>query len=72
MPWWAGLIIGVVIGILIGGIAAFFLVKRMFEKQIENNSPVNPNMIRTLYGQLGRKPSEAQIQAIINSNKKRK
>lgn len=55
------------VGIFIGGIAAFFLTKRMFEKQIKENPPINEKMIRAMYMQMGRKPSEAQIRQIMKS-----
>lgn len=55
------------VGIIIGGIAAFFFTKRMFEKQIKENPPINEKMIRAMYMQMGRKPSEAQIRQIMKS-----
>ena len=36
------------------------------------NPPINENMIRALYMQMGRKPSEAQIRQIMNSVNKQK
>lgn len=55
------------VGILIGAIASFFFTKRMFEKQIKENPPINEKMIRAMYMQMGRKPSEAQIRQIMKS-----
>lgn len=57
----------VVLGAVIGGIATFFFTKRMFEKQIKENPPINEKMIRAMYMQMGRKPSEAQIRQIMKS-----
>ena len=67
-----GAIIGIAIGIgiatfLAGGILAFFLTKKMFEKQLRENPPVNEKMIRAMFLQMGRKPSEAQIKAVMRS-----
>lgn len=71
MPWWAGLIVGIVVGIIIGMIIGFVLAKRMFEKQVKKNPPINSSMIRSLYTQMGRKPKEADVQRILQSvNKK--
>lgn len=56
-----------VIGLVVGGVVAFFLTRRMFEKQIKENPPINEKMIRAMYMQMGRKPSEAQIKAIMKS-----
>lgn len=56
-----------VVGALISGVATFFLTKRWFEKQIKENPPINEKMIRAMYMQMGRKPSEAQIRQIMKS-----
>lgn len=37
---------------------------------MEKNPPINENMIRAMFMQMGRKPSEAQIRAVMNSMKK--
>ncbi len=63
-----GLIIGLtIVGILIGGGLGFFLTKRMFEKQLRENPPVNEKMIRAMFLQMGRKPSESQIKSVMRS-----
>lgn len=68
-----GLIIGVaIITLITGAVVAFFLTKRMFEKQLRENPPVNEKMIRAMFLQMGRKPSEAQIKAVMRSMKQAK
>ena len=56
-----------VIGLLIGGALCFFFTRRYFEKQIKENPPITEKQIRAMYAQMGRKPSEAQIRAIMKS-----
>ncbi len=56
-----------VLGLVIGGVAGFFITRHYFEKQIKENPPINEKMIRAMYMQMGRKPSEAQIRAIMKS-----
>ena len=56
-----------VIGLLIGGALGFFFTRRYFEKQIKENPPITEKQIRAMYAQMGRKPSEAQIRAIMKS-----
>ena len=51
----------------IGALITFFLTKRYFEKQIKENPPITEKQIRAMYAQMGRKPSEAQIRAIMKS-----
>lgn len=55
------------IGIIIGAVAAYFWTRKRFEKQLEENPPINEKMIRAMYLQMGRKPSEAQIRQIMKS-----
>ncbi|MBG0731068.1 YneF family protein [Mycoplasma sp. 'Moose RK'] len=67
---WIGITIAVgIILFIVGGIIALFVSKRMFEKQIRENPPITENMIRAMYMQMGRKPSEAQIRAVMRSVK---
>ncbi len=65
MDW--TIILWVLLGALIGAIVTFFLTKKMFEKQIKENPPINEQMIRAMYNQMGRKPSEAQIRQIMRT-----
>ncbi len=70
---WIGLVISLSIVCLIAGAAlSFFLTKKMFEKQIKENPPITEKMIRAMFLQMGRKPSEAQIKAIMRSMQKAK
>lgn len=57
---------------LAGLAGGYFLARYVFKKQLEKNPPINENMIRALYMQMGRKPSEAQIRQIMNSVNKQK
>ena len=58
--------------VLVGLVAGYFLARYIFKKQLEKNPPINENMIRAMYMQMGRKPSEAQIRQIMNSVNKQK
>ncbi|MDO4663416.1 MAG: YneF family protein [Erysipelotrichaceae bacterium] len=62
-------------GALVGAAITFFLTKRKFEKDLRENPPINEKMIRAMFLQMGRKPSEAQIRQImktVNSQKNKK
>ena len=58
---------------LIGGAAAgFFITRYIFQKQLKENPPVNEKMIRAMFRSMGRTPSEKQVREIMrnmNSNK---
>ena len=62
-----GSILYTLIGLLIGAALGFFFTKRYFEKQLKENPPINEKMIRAMFMQMGRKPSEAQIRQIMKS-----
>lgn len=66
-----GGLIGIVIGcIVVGLIAGFFISRWFFKRELKKNPPINENMIRAMFMQMGRKPSEAQIRAVMNSMKR--
>lgn len=54
-------------GLIIGGGLGFYFTKKKFEKDIKENPPINEKMIRAMFLQMGRKPSEAQIKQIMKS-----
>lgn len=59
--WW---FIG---GGAVGALISYFVTKNKLEKQIRENPPINEKMIRAMFMQMGRKPSEAQIRQIMKS-----
>ena len=64
--FWASLL-WFLAGAVVAAIVTFFVAKKYFEKQLKENPPINEKMIRAMYAQMGRKPSEAQIRAIMKS-----
>ena len=64
--WWTNLLY-VLLGILIGAVAGFFVTKKLFTDQMKKNPPINEKMIRAMFLQMGRKPSETQIKQVMNS-----
>ncbi|MDD7281265.1 YneF family protein [Floccifex sp.] len=55
------------VGVIVGALLGFFFTKRKYEKQLKENPPINEKMIRAMFLQMGRKPSEAQIRQIMKS-----
>ena len=60
-------ILYLVVGIVIGGVAGFFIARWYLTKQLKDNPPITEKTIRAMYAQMGRKPSEAQIRSIMKS-----
>ncbi len=71
MVWWQVLIIGIV-ALLAGGVAGFFISRKVFKNYLEKNPPVNENMIRAMMSQMGRTPSEKQVRQVMASMKQAK
>ena len=59
-----------VIGGLIGAALGFFFTKWSYEKQLKENPPITEKQIRALYAQMGRKPSQKQINQVMKSMEK--
>ena len=65
-----GLIVGIsIITLIVSAGVTFWITKKIFEKQLRENPPVNEKMIRAMFLQMGRKPSESQIKSIMRSMK---
>ena len=64
--FWSSLL-WLLVGGVIGAAISFYFTKKNFEKQLAENPPVNEKMIRAMFMQMGRKPSEAQIKAVMKS-----
>ena len=60
-------VLSLIVGLLIGGALGFYFTKKKFEKELKENPPVNEKMIRAMFMQMGIKPSEAQIKAVMRS-----
>ena len=65
-----GDILLVVLGLVIGLIAGFLISKKMVQKQLKDNPPINEEMIKTLMTQMGRKPSQKQVNQMMKSMEK--
>ena len=63
---YVAIIIGVV-ALLVGLLVGFFVSRKLFQKELEKNPPVTRNMIRTMYMQMGRKPSEKDINRVMET-----
>ena len=69
---WLTNLLYVLLGIVIGGIAGFFISRKIFSDQLKKNPPINEKMIRAMFLQMGRKPSETQIRQVMNQMNKYK
>ncbi len=64
--FWSSLL-WLVIGGIIGAAISYYFTRKTFEKQLKENPPITEKQIRAMFMQMGRKPSEAQIKAVMKS-----
>jgi uncharacterized protein YneF (UPF0154 family) len=64
-----GVILGIIFSLIVGGIIGAIICSRIIKKNIAQNPPINKEQIKALYSQMGRKPSESQLQQVMNSYK---
>ena len=65
-----GDILLVLVGLVIGLIAGFLISKKMVQKQLKDNPPINEEMIKTLMRGMGRNPSQKQVNQLMKQMQK--
>lgn len=63
-------ILQVFIGILVGAVIGSFIAKKVMTNYLKKNPPINEEMIKALMMQMGRKPSQKQINQMMKSMEK--
>ena len=60
----------VLLGLVIGAVAGFFIARKVMEKYLKKNPPINEDMIKALLMQMGRKPNQKQINQLLKAMEK--
>jgi uncharacterized protein YneF (UPF0154 family) len=55
---------------ILGAAAGFFLAKHFMQKYIKKNPPINEEMIKALMSQMGRTPSQKQVNQMMKQMNK--
>lgn len=58
--------LGIPLALIAGTAIGYFIATKIFKKQMKKNPPISKDTIRMMYGQMGRKPTEKQINEIYN------
>ncbi len=66
MDLWLALVL-ITVALLAGGGIGFYVSQRVTKKYLKDNPPVSEKMIRLMFQQMGRKPSEKQVREIMRS-----
>ncbi|MDC4181621.1 YneF family protein [Mycoplasma bradburyae] len=56
--------------LIAGAILGYIIAIKVFKRQMRKNPPITEAQIRSLYAQMGRKPSEAQIKQMMRAYSK--
>ena len=52
-------------GLVVGGAIGFFLARNYMKKFIKQNPPINEQMIKAMMSQMGRTPSQKQVNQMM-------
>ena len=63
-------ILMVVIGLLIGAIAGFFIARTVMKNYIKKNPPINEDMIKMMMSGMGRTPTQKQVNQMMKNMQK--
>ena len=63
-------ILMVLLGLVIGAVIGFFVARKVMEKYLKKNPPINEDMIKALMMQMGRKPNQKQINQMMKAMEK--
>ncbi|MCI7701905.1 MAG: YneF family protein [Tenericutes bacterium] len=63
-------ILMVLVGLIIGAVIGFFVARKVMEKYLKKNPPINEDMIKALMMQMGRKPNQKQINQMMKAMEK--
>jgi uncharacterized protein YneF (UPF0154 family) len=63
-------ILKILFGVVVGGVAGFFIAKGYMKKYLKKNPPINEQMIKMLMQQMGRTPSQKQVNQMMNAMNK--
>lgn len=66
LQWWAWVLI--LLGtFIVGAVVGLIVSRKVTAKYLEKNPPINEKMIRVMFQQMGRTPSEKQVRQVMAS-----
>ena len=63
-------ILMVLVGIIIGAVAGFFISRYVMMKYLKKNPPINEKMIEVMMTSMGRKPNQKQVKQVMQQMNK--
>ena len=56
-----------IIGLVVGLVAGFFGARAFMKKYLKKNPPINEQMIKAMMSQMGRTPSQKQVNQVMKA-----
>ena len=57
----------ILIGLVVGAVAGFFIARFVMKKYLKKNPPINEQMIKIMMSQMGRTPTQKQINQMMKA-----
>ena len=67
MPRWLIDVLYLLGGLIAGLVAGFFIARNVMQKYMKKNPPINEQMIKAMMMQMGRTPSQKQVNQMMKS-----
>jgi uncharacterized protein len=63
-------ILYLLVGMIAGGVIGFFVARNIMKKELKKNPPINEQMIKVMMSQMGRTPSQKQVNQMMKQMNK--
>lgn len=67
MPQWLIDVLYLLGGLIAGLVAGFFIARNVMQKYMKKNPPINEQVIKAMMTQMGRTPSQKQVNQMMKS-----
>ena len=57
-------------GLVLGTVIGFLVARKLMKKELNKNPPINEQMIKTMMSQMGRTPSQKQVNQMMKQMNK--
>ena len=57
-------------GLVLGAVIGFLVARKLMKKELKKNPPINEQMIKTMMSQMGRTPSQKQVNQMMKKMNK--
>ena len=63
-------ILYVLLGLIVGIIVGFLIARKVMTKELKKNPPINEEMVKIMMSQMGRTPSQKQVNQVMKQMSK--